>query len=95
MSKSILQQDDDVCFLCGGYGATEWHHIFGGANRKKSEHYGLKVRLHHDCHNEPPEGVHFNKEKMQYLHEEGQKAAIKKYGWSIDEFRRIFGKNYL
>lgn len=95
MSKSILQQDDDVCFLCGGYGATEWHHIFGGANRKKSEHYGLKVRLHHDCHNEPPEGVHFNKDKMQYLHEEGQKAAIKKYGWSIDEFRRIFGKNYL
>ena len=95
MSKSILQQDDDVCFLCGGYGATEWHHIFGGADRKKSEHYGLKVRLHHDCHNEPPEGVHFNKDKMQYLHEEGQKAAIKKYGWSIDEFRRIFGKNYL
>lgn len=95
MSKSILQQDDDVCFLCGGYGATEWHHIFGGANRKKSEHYGLKVRLHHDCHNEPPEGVHFNKDKMQYLHEEGQRAAMKKYGWSIDKFRRMFGKNYL
>ena len=95
MSKSILQQDDDVCFLCGGYGATEWHHIFGGANRKKSEHYGLKVRLHHDCHNEPPEGVHFNKEKMQYLHEEGQKAAMKRYGWSKDEFRQMFSKNYL
>ena len=95
MSKSILQQDDDVCFLCGGYGATEWHHIFSGANRKKSEHYGLKVRLHHNCHNEPPEGVHFNKEKMQYLHEEGQKAAMKQYGWSKDKFRRMFGKNYL
>jgi hypothetical protein len=95
MSKSILQQDDDVCFLCGGYGATEWHHIFGGANRKKSEHYGLKVRLHHDCHNEPPEGVHFNKDKMQYLHEEGQKAAMKRYGWSKDEFRQMFSKNYL
>lgn len=95
MSKSILQTDDDVCFLCGGYGASEWHHIFGGANRKKSEHYGLKVRLHHNCHNEPPEGVHFNREKMQHLHEEGQRAAMKKYGWSIDEFRRMFGKNYL
>ena len=95
MSKSILQQDDDVCFLCGGYGATEWHHIFGGANRKKSEHYGLKVRLHHNCHNEPPDGAHFNKDVMLHLHQVGQKAAMKQYGWSVDDFRRMFGKNYI
>ena len=48
MSKSILQEDDEICFLCGGWGACEWHHIFGGANRKLSEKYGLKVRVHHN-----------------------------------------------
>lgn len=35
--KSILQDENDKrCFLCGGYGAFEWHHIFGGAYRKKA-----------------------------------------------------------
>lgn len=95
MSKSILQEDDNICFLCGGWGACEWHHIFGGANRKKSEHYGLKVRLHHNCHNEPPDGAHFNQEIMDYLRQTGQIKAMEYYGWNIVQFRRIFGKNYL
>ena len=30
------------CWLCGRWGWLEEHHIFGGANRKKSEKYGLK-----------------------------------------------------
>lgn len=95
MSKSILQEDDEICFLCGGWGACEWHHIFGGTNRRLSEKYGLKVRLHHNCHNEPPEGAHFNKEVMDYLHQIGQTKAMEYYRWSIDDFRGIFGKNYI
>lgn len=47
------------CDLCGKYGYLELHHIFGGANRSLSEKYGLVVNLCHECHNEPPEGVHF------------------------------------
>lgn len=93
MSKSIMQQDDEKCYLCGGHGATEWHHIFGAANRKKSEHYGLKVRLHHDCHNEPPNGVHFNREAMDYLHQAGQHAFQENY--PEKDFREEFGRNYL
>lgn len=95
MRKSILQEDDEVCFLCGGWGACEWHHIFGGANRKLSEKYGLKVRLHHHCHNEPPQGVHFNKEVMNELRRLGQQKAMECYGWDVDKFRSIFGKSYL
>lgn len=99
MSKSILQQNENVCFLCGCWlnvcGAEE-HHIFGGyANRQLSEKYGLKVRLCHNCHNEPPQGVHHNKELMDRLRRLGQTVAMKQYGWSVDEFRSIFGKNYL
>lgn len=95
MAKSILQTDDDICFICGGYGATETHHIFGGAYRSKSERYGLKVRLHHDCHNEPPNGVHHNKEVMDELHRIGQMAIMEQEGWDISWFISEFGKNYL
>lgn len=95
MSKSIMQQDDNICFLCGGYCPTEWHHIFGGAYRNKSEHYGLKVRLHHNCHNEPPDGAHHNKKTMLQLHQAGQRAAMEKYGLTIPKFIEEFGRNYL
>ena len=53
MAKSILQQDEDRCFFLdhkseddpkhpeSTYQALHKHHIFGGANRKYSEKYGL------------------------------------------------------
>jgi hypothetical protein len=81
--------------LCGRYGNLERHHIFGGALRKKSEKYGLTVDLCHSCHNEPPEGAHHNKDTMQKLHEYGQRKAMKENGWTIEDFRREFYKNYL
>lgn len=93
MSKSILQKDDEYCYLCGAYGPTEWHHIFGGFNRQNSEKYGLKVRLHHNCHNESPKGVHQNKEIMDMLHKTGQRAFNNTYP-GLD-FKKIFGVNYL
>jgi hypothetical protein len=67
----------------------------GTANRKLSEKYGLKVKLCHFCHNEPPNGVHFNKERMEKLKIEGEKMFILYYNSSISEFIRIFGKNLL
>ena len=36
---------DGYCWLCGRWGHLEEHHIFGGANRKKSTRYGLTVFL--------------------------------------------------
>lgn len=83
------------CLVCGKVGQTERHHIFGGAMRKKSEKYGLVVDLCHYCHNEPPYGVHHCKELMVELHKWGQKKAMQENGWSVDDFRREFYKNYL
>lgn len=91
--KSILQENRYKCFLCGRYGRLEEHHIFGGFNRKKSEIYGLKVYLCHDCHNEPPNGAHFNKETMNFLHEKGQRAFQSRY--PNEDFLKIFGRNYI
>ncbi|MEG1126226.1 MAG: hypothetical protein RSC96_00515 [Oscillospiraceae bacterium] len=83
------------CFLCGRYGYTERHHIFGGALRAKSERYGLWVDLCHYCHNEPPTGVHHNAKTMLCLHQYGQKKAMKENNWSKEDFMREFYKNYL
>ena len=97
MSKSIIKgTQKGVCYLCRRFGATEEHHIFGGiANRKKSERDGLKVDLCHFCHNEPPNGVHFNKDRNNRLRQIGQKAWMDYYGKTIEEFIEEYGKNYL
>jgi hypothetical protein len=81
--------------MCGRVGAVERHHIFGGAYKKKSEKYGAMIYLCHFCHNEPPNGVHFNKDNMRTLRKQAQAEIMEKYGWSVSDFRRVFGKNYL
>lgn len=95
MMKSIIQKDSSKCFICRSRGWLEWHHIFGGALRNKSEEYGLKVRLCHYCHNEPPRGVHQNREIRRKLQAFAQKKAMQKYGWTTEEFIEKFRKNYL
>lgn len=81
--------------MCGRYTNLETHHLFGGPLRKKSERYRLTVDLCHSCHNEPPHGAHHNKDTMQKLHEYGQNKAMAENGWTVDDFRREFYKNYL
>lgn len=95
MAESIIQKDDSKCFICHSHRWLEWHHIFGAAYRDTSEHYGLKVRLCHYCHNEPPNGVHFNKDIRRKLQAKAQKIAMKHYKWSVEDFRERFGRNYL
>lgn len=90
--KSILQRNK-ICYLCGATQALEEHHIFGGALRKKSEKFGLKVYLCHMCHNEPPNGVHHNAAVMEKLKQNGQMAFEKQYGH--DRYIREFYKNYV
>ena len=58
------------CFLCGCQ-ATDRHHIFGGANRPKSEKDGLVVMLCRKCHNELHFGIH-SRELMTKLRKYGQ-----------------------
>lgn len=72
------------------------HHVFGGAKRKQSEKYGLTVYLHHQkCHIFGKESVHKNASVDRAVKEVAQKVAMRHYGWSVDDFRKIFGKNYI
>ena len=98
MAKSIIQSDKSYCYICGrnakaDYWGLDEHHIWGASNRKKSEHYGLKVYICHDsCH---LNGVHKNAELNRALQAKAQKIAMRYYKWSVDDFRAIFGKSYI
>lgn len=96
---SIIQTDRDHCFLCGmnrNLEPLDCHHCFEGANRKASEKYGLKVYLHHNkCHIFGKESVHGNAKIDRALKAMVQNRAMQYYGWSVEEWIKIFGKNYL
>lgn len=92
--KSILQDDPTLCFICGTATALETHHCFGGGLRKKSDKLGLTVRLCHNCHNEPPYGVHHCAEAMQVLKAYSQKKAMEYYNWTLHQWMQEFYKNY-
>lgn len=88
--KSILHDRSEGCWVCGSPYVEE-HHIFGGANRKNSEKYGLKIYLCHRHHNEPSTGVHFVPEFRAEIQKMGQEAYELVYG---DNFKEVFGKDY-
>lgn len=90
--KSIMSDDPTRCYICGKRGWIEFHHVFGGPFRAKSTKYGLVVPLCHSCHNEPPNGVHHNAEKMRWLRAKGQEAFEREY--PDKEFIKEFGRNW-
>lgn len=90
--KSIMQGESDRCYMCGRPG-TEWHHVFGAANRRFFEEDGLKVRLCRYCndmtHFDPDESYR----RQEFLHEEGQRAYEQSH--TREEFMQRYGRNYL
>lgn len=90
--KSLLNSENGMCYICGCIGLTHKHHIFGGANRKHSEDYGLFVYLCPKHHNMSDKSVHFDKGLKKWIQTEGQEAFEQIYGH--EKFMEIFGKNY-
>ena len=97
--ESIIQKDKSHCFICGMNANLEpldCHHIWGGSNRTKSEKHGLKVYIHHSsCHIFGENSVHRNAKVDKKLKTIAQKKAMRHYGWTTEQFREIFGKNYI
>lgn len=87
------------CFLCGRNGngdRLELHHIFGAANRDKSDQLGLTVWLCGErCHRLGKYSAHQNGEVAAYLHAYGQRKAMKEQNWTAEEFKSVFGANYI
>lgn len=96
--NSIIQHERK-CFYCNERVYLDVHHCFAGnPNRKLSENYGLKVwlcRKHHTGNEPNDRGVHFDRQKDLALKQLAQQTAMEYYGWSKEDFIKIFGKNYL
>lgn len=92
----IHDMDDHTCLICGAKYNTHIHEVYyGTANRRKSIEYGLCVRLCPRHHNGGNEGVHFNKALDDKLKKHVQNIAMQHYGWTTDDFIKVFGKSYL
>lgn len=94
MAQTIFQNNKE-CYITQSTSGLHKHHIFGGANRRKSERYGLWVWLRADWHNMSGYGVHYDKELACRLKREAQAAAMQEYGWTKEQFIAIFGRGYL
>lgn len=98
-ARSVIHSKSEGCFVCmqqyGKFraGYLEEHHIFGGANRKWSEMFGLKLYLCMEHHNASKESAHADKDLRNYLHVLGQKAFERDH--TREEFRSIFGQDYI
>lgn len=81
------------CAYCGRMDrALQRHEAFHGANREKSKNLGCWLLICDVCH----DALHhhdatIDAEIKVYM----QRKAMKHYGWSVDDFRQRFGKNYL
>lgn len=98
--KSIMQEKDGRCYLCmkldGDHSIKpiqEHHAIYGWANRRLSEKWGLKLYLCVEKHHEYGKmAVHQNKDIRQMICAEAQECFERHY--PNESFLQIFGKNW-
>ena len=90
-APSIMRGPKTLCAICYRGGDLARHEIFHGAYRSNSKRFGLWLNLCPECHR----AIHSEAYKDRLLKMDGQKMAMEYYGWSVQEFRRRFGKNYL
>lgn len=87
-SKSLLASE--YCFFCGKGGDLARHEAFGGnPDRETSKAVGMWCTLCPTCH----ERVHTIDSWTETLHKEAQ--LIFEHEHSHEEFKVLFGKNYL
>ena len=67
----------------------------GNKQRNISEKYGAVMLLCPDCHTESKASVHKNRVIRLWTQEEMQKKLMQENGWTVEEFIKIFGRNYL
>jgi len=96
MAKSIIPNNDEYCYLCKRIGiytkATDEHHlVFGTANRKISDREGLTINLCHTHHMR----LHQHGEYKEELQQLAEKTWLEHNNKTIEDWLKIFDKNYL
>lgn len=94
---SIITDDLEHCIECGRTNINKHEIFYGEKNRELSKKYGLVIPLceayHHNQYQS--KGIHFDAELCKKWHIKGQEAFMEHYNKTADEFRQIFGKNYI
>lgn len=81
-----------TCEICGGYcDRLEKHHVFGGCRRQTSDKYGAVMYLCHGCHHDVTD-ENIDTKRLKSMK---QREIMAANGWSINDFIRVFGRNYL
>lgn len=87
---SILQKEDDKCFVCKRkFEELDKHEAFGGSNRQKSIEWGLVYYLCRKCHSK----ADLDKNTRQMLHDFAREEFIKIHG--KEKFLIEFKKTYI
>ena len=79
-----------ICQRCGRP-ATDMHHIFNGAMKKKSELFGAVIPLCRECH----EYYHTHEIENRKLKRTYQLIIMADNEMDEDDFREVFKKSYL
>ena len=90
---SIFTDDMETCFMTGTTYWIERHHVFGGANKARSEEYGFIMPVTHNLHNEPPKGIHYNKALRRMLKQYCQRKYEETKSRQMFIFE--FGENFI
>ena len=90
---SSIIHNEETCICCGTTLNLCRHEVFHGyANRQKSKELGLWVNVCPVCHFK----IHNTDGELDLtLKKRGQECAMAVYGWSVDEFRKRIGRNYV
>jgi len=93
--NSILQ-NNKVCWVCGCKENLHLHHcIYGTGKRALSDKYGLTIWLCYKHHNGSDDGVHFNHELDLRIKQMAQQECMQHYNLSMNQWLKIFRRNYL
>ncbi len=93
--KSMITDDLEHCYFCGRT-PVQFHHIYGGPNRKIATEDNMIVPLCLECHAKAHNDQRINrvlKQRGQIAYEDVyiQRAAL----LAREEFRNRYGKSYL
>ena len=94
MNKSLMS-NEKVCFVCKTTFNLHKHHIFGGANRTKSDKDGCWCWLCASHHNMSNQGVHLNREADLRLKRICEMRWIKANNKTEEDFIKKYGRSYL
>lgn len=89
--KSIISTEEK-CFLCGQTYGLETHHCIHGTGRRRlADQDGLTVKLCHVCHANLHDHGFYDRD-LQAI---AQRAYMRHYHKTVDDFRVRYGKSYI